>query len=120
MYDELYCKVYINTDNTRDELSVIISRYLNTNVNKFYYINGKTFESNILENKDYKTDNILDDFLYYKFIIEIEPIEESNENEYISEIGNLLEYLWSNKFKAIASCDFEEDLPNKGGYISLN
>jgi hypothetical protein len=59
-----------------------------------------------------------DGFLYFKFIIEIE-IDESIETENAAkEIGQLLVYLWSS-YSAVAACDFEELLPENGGYKSL-
>ncbi|OBY76287.1 hypothetical protein BBG47_28115 [Paenibacillus sp. KS1] len=57
-----------------------------------------------------------DGFLYYKYYLEIEPTEDVIDRNYVLEISNLLTKLWDADFKAIASCDFEDLLPRKGGY----
>lgn len=57
-----------------------------------------------------------DAFLYYKYYIEIELKEDTDDRNYVLEVTDLLTKLWNADFKAIASCDFEDLLPRKGGY----
>ena len=51
-----------------------------------------------------------------KYYIEIEPKEDTDDRDYVLEVTDLLTKLWNAAFKAIASCDFEDLLPRKGGY----
>ncbi|WP_019535129.1 hypothetical protein [Paenibacillus ginsengihumi] len=46
----------------------------------------------------------------------VQGFEDVEEKVYIGEISKLLTELGDYGFKAIASCDFEDELPKKGGY----
>ncbi len=59
-------------------------------------------------------------FLYYRYLLEIEPTEEFGKENAVEFVGKILDYLWSQGFPAVASCDYEELLPNNGGYKSPN
>jgi hypothetical protein len=52
-----------------------------------------------------------DRWLYFPYTLEIDPIEGVSPGEYIAAIGTLLQSLWSSCMDAVASCDFEEQLP---------
>jgi hypothetical protein len=57
-----------------------------------------------------------DGFLYYPFILDIEPRAGVPKQAYITTIGRLLEYLWSKDMKKVAAARFEDALPRRGGY----
>lgn len=57
-----------------------------------------------------------DGFLYSRYYIEIEPIGDIKQEQYILSVSMLLENLWALGYEAVAACDFENELPRKGGY----
>jgi hypothetical protein len=34
----------------------------------------------------------------------------------VAQIGRLLEALWAGGWRAVAACEFEDELPRRGGY----
>lgn len=119
MYEELYCRVYTNTQLSIDDLSLTLAKYLGTTVQPSHCIDGKILDLDVSVNKEHDNNQLTDKrdgFLYYKFFVEIEPINGIKEEEYINAVGELLNFLWSNDIKAVASCQFESDLPYSGGY----
>jgi len=61
-----------------------------------------------------------DGFLFSRYLIEIEPNEDVGEEFYITTVSHLLNELWRGGYKAVTSCNFEDLLPNKGGYNHHN
>src|SRR5437763_1163861 len=50
-------------------------------------------------------------WLYFRYTLEIDPAEGASPIDYVAAIGTLLQSLWSSRIDAVASCDFEEQLP---------
>ena len=120
IYKNLYCKIFIDTDKDKDKDSVmdfimfILSgekqRRLIISENMEVYIDDNDDFSKIKRNED------PDGFLFSRYYLDIKPNMNVKQDVYIACIAMLLERLWSNEYKAIAACDFEEELPRKGGY----
>lgn len=77
----------------------------------------------LLKNSDFdslKQIEFPDGFLHFKYVLEIIFLNDEIENsKIISKVNEILEYLWKSNISAIASCDYENLLINKGGYKSL-
>jgi hypothetical protein len=84
--------------------------------------NENSFEIDIVKNSDFnesESKKFPDGFLSFPFLIEY----YSNGEVKTADIFNatvILEELWKNNIPAIASCDFEDKLPENGGYKSKN
>jgi hypothetical protein len=52
-----------------------------------------------------------DCWLYFKYTLEIDPIVGVASVDYLASVAALLQSLWSQGVEAVASCDFEEQLP---------
>jgi hypothetical protein len=50
-------------------------------------------------------------WLYFRYTLEVDPVEGIALRDYIAAIGALLQALWSSCMEAVASCDFEDHLP---------
>ncbi|SFE60086.1 hypothetical protein SAMN04487969_104105 [Paenibacillus algorifonticola] len=115
---DLFTKIFLDTDQEKTSVvetvsmiakgSVTGSTILTEQAEIFIFNNGDFFEE--------KRNQGSDEFLYYRYYLDIEPIEDVDEKVYIAEISKLLAKLWDSGFKAIASCDFEDEFPRKGGY----
>ena len=60
--------------------------------------------------------NLPDGFLYYRYFLDIDPVQDVDEADYVASVATLLTQLWQSEYKAVAACDFEDRLPRKGGY----
>jgi hypothetical protein len=62
--------------------------------------------------------NFPDGFLYFKFIIEVGFYRSVETNIYVDIVSKLLKWIWGMGVPAVASCDYENLLPENGGYNS--
>ena len=120
---EWYCKLFIDASKLeRDELSSLVLAVVNGH--KGQVIETHALSVDIRSNDDYNAPKYghkipydsVDEFLYYRYFLDIFPKEEDTDRKkYVDEIGTLLEGLWARKYKAVAACGFEEKLPRAGG-----
>jgi hypothetical protein len=77
-------------------------------------IRAKALDISVFENDDFDADMSQvgeDRWLHFKYTMEVDPIEGVSRRAYVSAIGALLNSLWSSRMDAVASCDFEDQLP---------
>jgi hypothetical protein len=118
IYQNLYCKVFLDYDFNQEKLIQMIATLTGDRI-EFKTVLNSYCEIGIKRNEDFhdiQRHEYPDGFLYYSYYLDIEPVEEVEFSSYVEVITNLLEQLWSKGFQAVAACDFEEDLPRKGGY----
>lgn len=115
---DLFTKIFLDTNVDKGAVIETVSKIV------YGTISGSNVTTEhadifIFNNGDFNEDKRNqgnDEFLYYKYNLEIEPTEDVENSAFVVEISNLLIKLWDAGYKAIASCDFEELLPRKGGY----
>ena len=115
---DLFTKIFLDTDNEKTSVVETVSKIVEGSVIGSTIVTEQA-EIFVFNNGDFseeKRNQGSDEFLYYRYYLDIEPIEDAEEKVYIGEISKLLTELWDYGFKAIASCDFEDELPRKGGY----
>jgi hypothetical protein len=117
-----YCSLFIDSDVSREDLTLNLAKFFGVSPDRHYLSNEKG-EVGVMKNKDY--DSVLrkdgeDGFLYYRYLIEVEPNEELGEENAVAFVSKILEYLWSQGYPATAACDYEDSLPNKGKLIPEN
>lgn len=115
---DLFTKIFVDSDVDKVMLLDTVSNIVMGTISGSSILT-KQAEIFIFNNGDFdeeKRNQGNDGFLYYKYYLEIEPTEDVSDRNYVLEISNLLTKLWDADFKAIASCDFEDLLPRKGGY----
>lgn len=118
--EDLYCKLFINSSMSIGELAKDISEFFDLSLDKFLSIESEYFTVDILKNKEFdeeKSKDIPNGFLYFPYFLDIDSTEKTEKEKYIKMIGDLMLHLWDNKCQLVASSDFEELLPNKGGYV---
>lgn len=57
-----------------------------------------------------------DGFLHFRYVLELYPAKDLNGAAEATYVGELLKLFWSNGFPAVASGDYEDQLPFGGGY----
>ncbi|MHA6530792.1 1,4-dihydroxy-6-naphthoate synthase [Paenibacillus sp. BAC0078] len=117
-----YCKIFLDTDFDRNIVLASIKENIG-GVLEQSNITNDICNFDVLRNDDFhehRRNESSDGFLFSRYLIEIEPNEDVGTETYITSVSLLIEGLWRVGYKAVASCDFEEMLPNKGGYNSDN
>lgn len=112
MYNDLYCKVFIDTNLSYEELFSKIMNYIDGKKESFSYVVTDWCDIFIQKNKEYNIEQyMLDstDFLYWKYYLNIEP-QHIDEHKYIKNIANLLSYLRKYCKRVVIACDFEDEV----------
>ena len=113
MLDDLYCKIYVNTSLSKEELLQHIANFTGGNV----FV--RTVETDLMgidvilnEDRDSKLSHKNGGFIHYPYYLEIDPtnVGEENPKIYIYAISKLLKFLWTMYKDAIPACDYEAQL----------
>lgn len=114
MYDNLYCKVFIDTDMDYTSLFDLIMNYIEGKKEGIDYIITYWCDISVRKNKEYNLEQYLKDstdFLYWRYYLDMEPVK-ADENLYIKNITNLLCYLKELGMGVVIACDFEDEVNN--------
>jgi hypothetical protein len=118
----MYCKLYVSKIESFENLIEILRLSFEFSV-QGRELSMSFGEISILENSDYdieKEKEYPDGFLFFTFLLEVEIDENYSIEDCVKIIDSILHALWSKDITAIASCDLEYLLDEKGGYNSLN
>lgn len=106
MIKNLYCKIFIDTISEYDDFFESVRNFLSGQKIALSGIVSEWCDMDIRKNKEYIPEN--PDFLYWKFIIDIEN-KNVPENIYINNIRQFIYFLKKNN-SVVCACDFEERL----------
>ncbi len=120
--DKLGCSLYTDATVELEELIANLASLLNASVKGLYVENAEGY---ICVDKNDEFDEQMrrdgeDGFLYYRYLIEVEPNKELGEENAVAFVSKILRYLWSEDYPATAACAYEDALPNKGKLIPEN
>lgn len=116
MYDDLYCKVFLDTDLSYEALFTEIINHIGGEKESFRYIVADWCDMFVQKNKEHSMEHKRLDaanFLYWKYYLDVEP-RNVDECHYIKHIANLLGHLRQFCNGVIAACDFEDALSQMG------
>ncbi len=102
-----YCKLYIETDRSFDELKLTISRILNSP------LEGRTVRTCSMLVDCFKNNARRDQgegFLYWPYYLEVEAVANSMGAEFVRNIQSLIDSLKLEAMRIVPSCDFEDRL----------
>lgn len=110
---ELYCTVNVQSDMPHSEFVSFIARSVG-GVSRMNSIKSGKLDISVDDNDVFDAEKSCtgkDRWLYFRYTLEIDPIEGVSSRDYVAAIGAMLKSLWSSGMDAVASCDFEEKLP---------
>lgn len=110
---DLFCRVNIQAELSHPEFVSFLARSVG-GVSRSNSIRSDTLDISVDDNDVFdaaKSRIGQDRWLYFRYTLEIDPIKGVSPKDYIAAIGTLLQLLWSSHLDAVASCDFEEQLP---------
>lgn len=117
----LYCHLYVDANVSEEALATDLAKLLGARA-EGESVSTKEGDLSVRRNKEFDAEmrkDPLDGFLYYHLHVDVEPAMEIGREKAVAFISNLLEHLWSRDYPAVAACDYEDDLPHKGGYKSV-
>lgn len=116
--NELYCKIYVDADIGFREMVDEIKRAMNAQTDKWGAIYALLAAITVRRNEDF--DEIHrddpDGFVCYRYYLDVSAVTGQTPVGQIAVVSRLLQYLWVLGYRAVAACDFEEQLPKRGGY----
>ncbi len=113
MYNNLYCKVYLNSELEIEELYQHINCKVLGRLQPIRTTITDWCEMDLRKNSEFNPQRLIEDpedFVFWQYYIDVEPKKQIDQYNYINQIAKLLRDLNSDNIKIVASCDFEEDL----------
>lgn len=119
---DLGCDLFIDASLEQDILASDLAKILNSFPDEWGNIEVSEGDISIAKNDEFDEElrKKLKGFLYYRFLLEIEPNIELGKENAVRFVSKILEHLWSQGYPATAACDYEDELPYKGKFIPTN
>ncbi len=110
MRNELYCKIYLDSDQAHDAVIASIRDAVSGNVTR-RTISSTTLQIDVVESEDFDSANRSGDdrFLFYRYL-DIEPRPGVSRLAYVASVQGLLRRLRELVVDAVPACDFEDEL----------
>lgn len=119
--DELYCTIFVDTLVTQQELVRRIAEVVDGHV-RMRTIYAPSVFICVHRNEDFddrRRREPDDGFLFFRFYLEVDAEHGQVRAAQIRLVAQLLEYFWASGMRAVAACDYEDELPRKGGIMSV-
>jgi hypothetical protein len=120
--NELDCKIFAETDRIPDELARLIAQHVAGSVSGPAFartVHIPLCDIEVRKNPDAnasRTHEAPESFLFFRLALEIYPSAAMGREQRVNLIAGILRFLWSQQIPAVAACDYEAELPGRGGY----
>jgi hypothetical protein len=109
-----YCKIFVD-GMTPEGIKPLLAGLLGGTFERHAMTLGD-LEMEVRPNSDQRcAETSADDFAWWPAQVEIEPLNPSGRGSIKEIVTRILEALWAAKARAVAACDFENELPWNGG-----
>jgi hypothetical protein len=120
--NELSCRIFLDADPAQRGLAELLSGVATAEASpgtRSPVIRSAKGELELRRNEDW--DNVSargfpDGFLHFRCVLEFYPRADVRHEAEVDYLARLLDRLWSSGVPAVASCDYENELPHHGGY----
>jgi len=116
---ELYCRLYIQSELSKEELKDLFATFLNGTMSGFSVANSSLL-ADVRENCHYNSQRLHDEqrFVFSRYTAEVEPLESEcvDSDVYIECVCDLISKLRRSGVLVTASCEFEEIVSEKTGW----
>ncbi|WP_053227258.1 hypothetical protein [Solirubrobacter soli] len=113
--DDGWCRIHVDGPASTDELRAAVAAAVGGTVDD-YGVQAPGFDFPVDEHDDYSPDarrTFPGGFLHFQYAVEVLP---ERDEPPLTTVGGLLEALWARGWAAVAVCDYEDQLPHRGGY----
>jgi len=110
---DLFCRVNIQSEFSHKEFVSFIACSVG-GVNRMNLVTTDRLDISVDDNDEFDAEKARtgrDRWLFFRYSLEVDPIEGVSLSDYVAAIGNLLKSLWSSDMDAVAACEFEDRLP---------
>jgi hypothetical protein len=110
---DLFCRVNIQSESPHKEFIAFIARTV-SGASRLNSVTSDKLDISVDDNDSFDAEKARrgeDRWLYFRYSLEIDPIEGASRNDYVAAIADLIQSLWSSDMDAVASCEFEDRLP---------
>jgi hypothetical protein len=119
----LFCKIYLDTPLSRDDVMELLQSSVGGGVAQFSRLTTDTLDLDLRKNDE--ANDLLsktsDGFMHFRYYLDVEPNDQlQSPTLYVRDIATLLRGMWAANVKAVAACDFENELPRLGGFTMVN
>lgn len=108
-----WCKIFVRGEAGRQAVLVVVANVLNAEVDGWSVAN-RVLSLEVRGNDEFDAARA-GDFLFWPFLVEVQGETGVERFEIVAGVRDLLEGLWIAAFDAVAACDFEDELPFRGG-----
>lgn len=114
---DLYCKLFVDVEVDRGALAEQIMSAVGGQVDLDTVVTPGC-EIAVNRNEAFEPEQRYDPdgFLYFRYFLDVVALMGQPRDAQIELVSRLLEHFWSQGWRAVAACDFEEELPMSGGY----
>lgn len=110
---DLFCRINVQAESRFQDIVALIARCAGGSSHE-NAVRSQTLDISVFENDDYDNEKAHvgeDRWLYFRYRLDIDPIEGVSAKDYVAAIGSLLTALWSAGMDVVAASDFEDQLP---------
>jgi hypothetical protein len=114
--DDLFCRIYVDGGIAADELATMLAQDLDGQRTGQTVTVGRTLVQ-VRASDGYDPDrrhDQLSGFLYFPLNVEVAALAGQDRVAHIGTTRRALQALWAHDLTAVASCDYEQALPNEG------
>jgi hypothetical protein len=114
MQYEPYCKIYVDSVMSKQQLCLFIAETTGGTLS-LRTIENELLSIDVFDNQDARRDSPPDSFVDWPIYLEVESVDSEMATEsYVTALGDLLLALRKAGARAVAACDFEDQLPVAG------
>jgi hypothetical protein len=112
----LYATLYLDSHLRITELNKLLSQIPGARSDNGDIVYGGVAFT-VLDNDDFLPAPERPDatFLFYRYRMEADPVAGASKPAVLEAVGCVLETLWRSGAAAVASCEYEDELPRHGG-----
>ncbi len=113
--DDLWCKIYVDTDISRDELVGVVAQITGGLLDGITVSTGLT-DVHISVNDAFdetRRRQRPSGFLYFRYYMDVEAFPDQPRAAQIALVSRLLQHFWAQGWSAVAACDYEDELPKR-------
>ncbi|MEZ0609900.1 hypothetical protein ACAW74_15385 [Fibrella sp. WM1] len=111
---DLYAKIYLYSSAAKPQVDELLFKLT---------INLKSIDWSVAKNDDFNSEKAIqfpNGFLFFPYMIEVDPSPSADPVIYLNEIATLLNLLWKEGISAVTAANFENQLPEQGGYKNIS
>ncbi len=113
----LSCRLYVDGPTGIEQIRQLIGDYLSNRSSRPTTIHHDLDVRYNDEFDNKRKQEFPDGFLFCRYYVEVyTDVRHVRDSTTIRDVGELLELLWDKGFAAVASCDYEAELPRRGGF----